>query len=146
MISYPNKVEQIAIDRGKSYGPYIDSIYKINILKGGITLTPSTMDSLSENRLFELREGISFGKTMMALKAGRSITAKGEVYEDCIIDFIAYLNLTLKEVIKDTGIKIEFNSLFNPILNKENVKVDEVEWLVNTDEVLALMSKMKNKG
>lgn len=131
--------EKILKDRRKEYGDYAESIKTISFLKERIKFAfyykknkwyiPFTYYSLKESET--IQQHIDFTKTMLALKASRSIHSKGEAYKDCIVDFLNYMILykeAMNNIIggykNDVKIIINFEEEFNQLLNKTDKNID----------------------
>lgn len=147
-----DKLHKIAKHRDKEYGSYQDNALLISMVKefiyfdfkyvfdGENYIMPIKLFRDYENtkQKFILKQAMNLGKTMMALKAIRSIKAK-ENLEDSIIDFVNYHNLT-QQVFEDNKLghmSISFDEcIFNPILNDGiNTNIEEISYLVNEKKI-----------
>lgn len=143
--------EQILKERGNEYGDYRKLIRTLHTLMNSIYIT---IIQDKTNGIFKywdyesIRDIANFGKTMMALKAARSIRSKNEAYKDCIVDFINYKKLTkegMENELKDyydkgiirfkAMIHIEFDKrVFNDLLNQDNICVENVKNILISED------------
>ena len=95
---------KILLERKKQYGDIKKNMYLIEILYKRV--------KIKSNKLSKTK--INFFRYMFALKAARSLNAKGEYYQDCIDDFINYRYLLLQ---LDSNVEIYFEYPFAFELN-----------------------------
>lgn len=148
------KLQEIIDERHKEYGEYQDVCLQTKWLKKYIfidqivklgnesyILPMNLYDKWSSTKQKAIIEAsINMGRTMMALKAIRSLSATTN-FEDCILDFINYARLTLEvfDLQNITNIYINFSeSLFNPLLNSlfdkgiDKINPSEIGFLVDS--------------
>lgn len=118
-------LKSVVEERAQSYGSFTLNMKRVSALIHYI--------GLKGNPNGFQKDTFEFAKYMLALKAVRSLTAKGEVYNDCIIDFINYLNLVREEVFKGE-VDFDFLWIFNPKLTKygkiTEEEAKEITWLI----------------
>lgn len=145
--------QKILKERGKEYGDYKDSIKTISLLKEKILFLffkqKKTMNIpfiyYGIEEADTIQEHIDFTRTMLALKAARSIYSKDEAYKDCIVDFFNYMTL-YKEAIRDIlsnyidriNVRIEFLGGFNPLLNMDNKSIKDIEYLLEPNFIMEI--------
>jgi hypothetical protein len=152
------KLQEIIDERHKEYGEYQDVclqtkwlkryIFFDQIIKEGnesYILPMNLYDKWNSSKQKAIVEAsMNMGRTMMALKAIRSLSATTN-FEDCILDFINYARLTLEvfDLQNITDIYIHFSeSLFNPLLN---TLFDEGIDKINPSEIGFLVDSKKFK-
>lgn len=89
-------LDDIMAERGQQYGRFEENMMLVSMVYDSILLTPaltSALNCLSIKERVIASSTINFAKNMLALKAVRSLTAKGDSYNDCIYDFLNYKSL-----------------------------------------------------
>lgn len=157
-----NELNSVLAQRATEYGTYPNNMYYISQLKNDIYFMVKTKDkkyfeittdtyrsdtvfkyirkylSQKDNNIF--LQTVEFAQIMLSLKAVRSLTAKGDAFKDCIVDFINYVNLTM-EVIRnikerykliDLEINIKFQEgTFNHRLNQQKIDPESITYLID---------------
>ena len=108
-----DKLNKIMQERASQYGSFETNMRNVMRLKKKIKVFIEVDRLIQYDTLF-LENSIEFIKNMLALKAARSITAKGEAYEDCVNDFLNYIRL-FEDTFKAS---LRFDAPFNIHLNK----------------------------
>ena len=142
-----NKLSEIIEQRAREYGSFKENIDTLSVFynnpslrffKNGIEI----VDIDKEDYIFK------FAKTMLGLKLIRSITASGDVYLDCLMDFKNYERLFYSYSISDTlEIKYHPEIFSEEVTNCKNLSVFEnpKTSLVNKKILEFLDEKGENK-
>ena len=148
------KLQEIIDERHKEYGEYKDVCLQTKFLMKYIWFNQMTKfenenyilpmklfnDYKSNKQKTMVETSMSLGRTFMALKAIRSLSATTN-FEDCILDFINYARLTLDVFEKNNIYNVEVyfsESLFNPLLNSlfsegiDKINPSEIGFLVDS--------------
>lgn len=141
------KLLQIRNERASQYGSFKDNMLLINFIESYF------IDDLLQNKnimdygeiLAKQPEGnlidstLKFTYKMLSLKAIRSLNARGDVYDDCILDFLNYKYLAEQVIFEIKGLNINepiFN--FSPLIFNERLNYKEpqnIKWLLKAKEL-----------
>ena len=139
-------LNDILAERGLQYGSFEENMMLVSMIYGSILLTPelsSALDRLDIDGKNKERtvanSTVNFARNMLALKAVRSLTAKGDSYKDCIYDFLNYKSLCERVLGKICpGVK-EFFIFTDKFFN---IDIDEsMSFILKSDEVYAYFDK-----
>lgn len=132
-------LDDILAERGLQYGSFEENMMLVSMIYDSILLTPqlsSALDRLDiDGKNKVANSTVNFARNMLALKAVRSLTAKGDSYKDCIYDFLNYKSLCERVLGKICpGVK-EFFIFSKQFFNKN---IDEsMSFILKSDEVYA---------
>lgn len=145
-----NTLNKIIEDRNKEYMNYQDFCDLTKYIKQYIHLKFS-MDNLDYNQSIEeylklhnekyhymLNNNVEFTKTMLAMKAIRSLTVSKTLFENCIIDFVNYKRLFIQSIEYYMNCLNSFNcniifdiDIFNEELNEKYIDIEKIDYIVN---------------
>lgn len=121
-----NKINEIIEQRAREYGSFKDNVEALSVFynnpslrffKNGIEI----VDIDKQDYIFK------FTKTMLGLKLIRSITASGDVYLDCLMDFKNYERLFYSYSLSD-NLEIKYHP---EIFSKEVVNCKDLSVFEN---------------
>lgn len=85
-----------------------------------------------------LNNNVEFTKTMLAMKAIRSLTVSKTLFENCIIDFVNYKRLFIQSIEYYMNCLNSFNcniifdiDIFNEELNEKYIDIEKIDYIVN---------------
>lgn len=141
MTKLEKQMLEVINSRKKDYIDYTEFCVLLPYLKDGIELNVGkwVIQKLGMNYLL-VRKIFKFTQTMLAMKALRTFSCSKESFIDSIIDFVNYRNLAnnsfRKLSTRDEGVKIAFDeNIFNPLLNIDNTKIDDIKYLLKPEFV-----------
>lgn len=164
MTSIKNKYYRVVENRSKEYMKYKDFCRLLPIVKKSIMVTMDAknmrVDFIPFKKTLKIwgeweqfKSIVDFTKTMLAMKALRSLTAQKKTYNDCIIDFVNYKRLSI-EALESTIVAFNYpsfnivfsESMFNTELNNKKINIDNVKFLINDKCKKSLLSMYKIKA
>lgn len=135
-------LDNILKERGAQYGSFEDNMALVAMLYEEILPSAELSSYLCrldiEQRHTEsiiAYSTVRFARTMLALKATRSLTATGESYKDCIYDFLNYKKLCEGVLSKICSNQVEEYFVFTkPLFNQQQDA--DMTWIVNKEATL----------
>lgn len=135
-------LNDILAERGRQYGSFEENMMLVSMIYGSILLTPelsSAVGDLPFEKRVVATSTINFARNMLALKAVRSLTAKGDSYTDCIYDFLNYKYLCERVLGKICPGVEEFFTFSTQFFN-ENIE-ESMSFILKSDEVYAYFNE-----
>lgn len=90
--------DEVMQQRGSQYGDFLTNMKCVKLLRSHIFENPYITDKAQKNDL--ARSTLDFTKTLLALKAARSLNASGDSFEDCLVDFRNYIVLARNALVQ----------------------------------------------
>lgn len=139
-------LNDILAERGQQYGSFEENMMLVSMIYNNIissaelssALHRLDIDGKNKERIVA-NSTINFARNMLALKAVRSLTAKGDSYKDCIYDFLNYKFLC-ERVLGKICPKVEKFFIFNEKFFNENID-ESMSFILKSDEVYASFDK-----
>lgn len=139
-------LNDILAERGQQYGSFEENMMLVSMIYSNIITSAelsSSLDRLSidgrNKERIVANSTINFARNMLALKAVRSLTAKGDSYKDCIYDFLNYKSLC-ERVLGKICPKVEKFFIFNEKFFNESID-ESMDFILKSDEVYASFDK-----
>lgn len=139
-------LNDILVERGQQYGSFEENMMLVSMIYNNIVVSAELSSALSHLSRDDKNRGrivashtINFAKNMLALKAVRSLTAKGDSYKDCIYDFLNYKFLC-ERVLGKICPKVEKFLIFNEQFFNENIH-ESMSFILKSDEVYKYFDK-----
>lgn len=135
-------LNDIMAERGLQYGSFEENMMLVAMIYDNIIISAELfsamagLDVIGKNKERVIANStVRFARNMLALKAVRSLTAKGDSYKDCIYDFLNYKSLCERVLGKICpGVK-EFFIFSEKFFNE---KIDEsMDHILKADDVFA---------
>lgn len=143
MTKLEKQMLEVINSRKKDYMDYKDFCVLLPCLKEGIEMNSGRVTD--EIRAYQptVQRVYEFTRTMMAMKALRTLTCSKETFADCIIDFVNYKFLADEAFEKITNrcfaIYITLNPfMYNPKLNRPDIDINSINYIVNQETIRQL--------
>lgn len=141
MTTLEQKMLEVIQSRLDDYMDYTDFCVFLSYFKDGIKLNYPKKDLRSiygPRTYYYFKKVYRFTKTMLAMKALRTLTCSDETKQDCIIDFINYKNLGNKSFLKlcygEYKVKIVLDEkIYNRFLNVDEVDINGISYIVEKE-------------
>lgn len=134
-------LNDILAERGQQYGSFEENMMLVSMIYNNIIASAelsSALGHLDKERIVA-NSTINFARNMLALKAVRSLTAKGDSYKDCIYDFLNYKFLC-ERVLGKICPKVEKFFIFNEQFFNENIH-ESMSFILKSAEVYKYFDK-----
>lgn len=139
-------LEDIMKERGLQYGSFEENMMLVAMLYDSIAISAELfsamagLDVVGKNRERVVANStVRFARNMLALKAVRSLTAKGDSYKDCIYDFLNYKSLCERVLGKICpGVKEFF--IYDKKFFNENID-ENMDYILKADELYVTFDK-----
>lgn len=139
-------LNDILAERGLQYGSFEENMMLVSMIYSNIITSAELSSSLDRldidgknKERIVANSTVNFARNMLALKAVRSLTAKGDSYKDCIYDFLNYKSLC-ERVLGKICPKVEKFFIFNEKFFNENID-ESMSFILKSDEVYASFDK-----